>query len=279
MPLIVQGNPVFVEDTKGQRILSASYLEDPRFKLGKNSFRLRRTNWVRGICLHTRMGIWPILLRDESPNRRWDEMVADRWENSGRMAGAHLAVDSDGSFVCMSDLATTATYHAGQVNEYSIGIEMYQEPDGVMYKPTLMTAVALVDEITRRFGIQRQVCSERQVSLRFASPVRGRTKSSNLAFHPGGREGRDFVGIYGHRNCTRNRGLGDPGDLIFQFLKLAGYEEFDADADEDRHVWQSRQAQLGLPEDCLDGIAGPMTCEALLDQGKPYGLWVARPTD
>lgn len=279
MPLIVQGNPVFVEDTKGQRILSASYLEDPRFKLGKNSFRLRRTNWVRGICLHTRMGIWPITLKDESPNRRWDEMVAERWENSGRMAGAHLAVDSDGSFVCMSDLATTATYHAGQVNEYSIGIEMYQDTEGAVHKATLMSTVALVDAITRIFGIQRQVCSERQLSLRFASPVRGRTKTANLAYHPGGREGRDFVGIYGHRNCTRNRGLGDPGDLIFQFLKLAGYEEFDADADEDRHVWQSRQAQLGLPEDCLDGIAGPMTCEALLDQGKPYGLWVPRPTD
>lgn len=279
MPLVIAAKKYPVLDVQGHPLPSSSFLDDKKFALGKSGYRLRRTNWVRGICLHTRMGVWPIQIQEQGKNRHWDEYVAKRWEDSGRMAGAHVAIDADGSFVCLADLQTAATYHAGQVNEYSIGIEMYQEPDGLMYKPTLMAAVALVDEITRRFGIQRQVCSERQVSLRFASPVRGRTKSSNLAFHPGGREGRDFVGIYGHRNCTRNRGLGDPGDLIFQFLKLAGYEEFDADADEDRHVWQSRQAQLGLPEDCLDGIAGPMTCEALLDQGKPYGLWVPRPTD
>lgn len=279
MPLIIQGKPVSVEDTKGQLISSASFLDEPRFKLGKHSFRSRRTNWVRGICLHTRMGIWPIKLVDEARNRRWDEMVAERWENSGRMAGAHLAVDSDGSFVCMSDLATTATYHAGQVNEYSIGIEMYQEADGTMYKATLMNTVAIVDAITRIFGIQRQVCSERQLSLRFASPVRGRTKTANLAYHPGGREGRDFVGVYGHRNCTRNRGLGDPGDYIFEFLKMAGYEEFDLDADEDRHIWLSRQAQIGIPEDSLDGIPGPMTRDALLAMGKPHGMWIQRPTD
>lgn len=279
MPLIIEGRSVAVVDVKGNPIESASFLDDKRFQLAKSGYRPRRTNWVRGICVHTRMGAWPLHLVDESRNRRWDEMVAQRWENSGRMAGAHIAIDADGSFACLSDLMTTATYHAGQVNEYSIGIEMYQEPDGTIYKATLMNAVAIIDAITRVFGIQRQVCSERQLSLRLASPVRGRTKSANLAYHPGGREGRDFVGVYGHRNCTRNRGLGDPGDHIFQFLKMAGYEEFDIDADEDRHVWLSRQAQIGIPEDSLDGIPGPMTCEALLDQGKPYGLWVCRPTD
>lgn len=273
MSLVIDGKLV-----KTNGLSSVSFLDDDRFAL-QIGHRPRRTGWVRGIVFHTRMGVMPKEIKSWGQDRKWDELVSRRWANSGRMAGAHIAIDGDGSYACLADLLTTATYHAGQVNEYTVGIEMYQDADGTMYLPTLETAVLLADSITRALGIQRQFASEQVICSRFASPVKGNSKQKSLAYRPDGREGRDFVGLYGHRNCTLNRGRGDPSDEIWQLLAGAGYESYEVDKNEDRIRWADRQAMLKFDEDDCDGIPGPQTVKRLLQIGKPHGLWIPRPGD
>jgi hypothetical protein len=85
-----------------------------------------------------------------------------------------------------------------------------------------------------------------------------------------------MVGIYGHRDVSNNRGEGDPGDLIFAALEVAGYERFNYDVGEDLDVWAERQQSLGL---LPDGIAGPYTVQALAARSYHHGLWVTRPGD
>jgi hypothetical protein len=109
-----------------------------------------------------------------------------------------LVVDHDGSAACLADLADEVSYHSGEVNEVSIGIEIYQGSDAELYEGQLESVVALVDYLTRRFHIQRQYQwpYHRRPAARIASGA------------------QDVVGIFGHRDVTTNRGLGDPGDAI-----------------------------------------------------------------
>lgn len=274
--LIIGGEQIDVPGLDG-----ASYWDNKDYALKVGS-RPRRTGWVRGIVLHTRMGIWPQTITTATRNRHWDELVARRWEQSGKAVGAHIAIDGDGSYVCLADLMSTVTYHAGQVNEYTVGIEMYQEADGTIYNDTLQAAVILCDVITRNLGIQRQYPLTSEISRRFATPTASfsASPSRRLAYMPDGMEGRDFVGVYGHRNVTKNRGKGDPGDKIFEMLSAAGYEGYDIDHNQDRNVWAVRQREvLGMDEDDVDGIPGPMTLRALKALDYPWGMYVRRPGD
>ena len=81
---------------------------------------------------------------------------------------------------------------------------------------------------------------------------------------------------------TTNRGSGDPGDAVFARLVAAGYEQYDFSIDEDRGVWKQRQEVLntdlgvGLT---VDGVPGQKTVAALIENGRPTGLWVSRPGD
>lgn len=272
--LVIGGKTVAVPG-----LVSVDFTEDARYKLAGDDYRLRRTGWVRSICIHTRMGIWPQSIAEQPKGYGWDEVVARRWGQDGRKAGAHIAVDGDGSYACMADVRLHAAYHVGQVNDYCAGIEMYQRADGTVHRATLEATVAICDVLTRELGIQRQCHAGRVISPRFARPTKGATKGQRLAYLPGGRSGRDWVGLFGHRNATRNRGQGDPGDAIWSAFAAAGYEQWDGDADEDLDAWAERQAELGFREDDIDGIAGQHTTEALVRAGKPWGLWVTRPGD
>jgi hypothetical protein len=121
----------------------------------------------------------------------------------------------------------------------------------------------LVDFLTRVFGIQRQV----------PAVYRGRPVQ-RLA------TGRaDFIGVCGHRDISRQRGRGDPGDAIMEAFAHAGYERFDLDERQDLATWKARQTALGLPASDCDGIPGPKTRRLLASAGKPHGLWVPRPGD
>jgi hypothetical protein len=260
---------------------SVDFLLDSKFGLqDSQDSRARRTRWIRGITLHTRMGIWPQDIVPGGSDRHWDEVLGARWGRDGRTAGAHVAVDADGSFGCLADLISTTTHHAGQVNDYTVGIEMYQAADGRLWEATLTATILICDAITRTLGIQRQFTADRGLIARLASPVkRRRGGKPNLAYKPGGLGGADFCGLYGHRNCTGNRGRGDPGDEIWRRLQAAGYEPWEVDMGEDLQAWAARQAELGFEDDDCDGIPGPMTLRALKDFGKPHGLWVSRPGD
>ena len=261
------------------------FTQDPRYRLSREGWRPRKTAWIRSIGIHTRLGM-PVKLqpgRREGPRGRpgWDEQFAGRMNRDGRYAGAHIAVDGDGSAACVADVRRAAAYHAGPCNDVSVGLEMYQDAQGRVWQATIDTTVRIVDLLTRVLRIQRQIVREVGICRRFARPTRGTKRSHELAYMEGGASGADFVGVWGHRNATRNRGPGDPGDEIMLALQGAGYEPFWVDQGEDLDTWAKRQIDVGFHEDMdCDGIPGPFTASALEHYAdRPHGLWVSRPGD
>lgn len=273
MSLVFNGKKVEVDG-----LTSVDFLDNPKYHIANRGFKPRAENeWIRGIVLHTRMGMVSHCMHSEPRNNRWDEVLPKRWELSNRYVGAHIAIDSDGSYSCMADLITEYTHHAGQVNPYTVGIEIYQGGKGDLYLPAIEACVKIVDILTRELGIQRMFPSETGLSYRIARDGRKPwRRTRRLAWHPDGRRGVDFAGVYGHRNATRNRGRGDPGNEIFAELANAGYEIFSIDAEEDKTVWRARQRKLGV---ITDGIPDLRTRKALSDEGRPAGQWVFRPCD
>lgn len=248
-----------------------SYLENsalPRLRTNAPADgRGRTTLWVRGIVLHTTKGIPggkdqrpQVILTSPAPAGTHDERIARFWSTQPKQSGAPLVIDFDNSMVCLADLLLDAAYHAGAVNDVSIGIEIYQGSQAEMYHSQLERVVQLIDWLTRRFGIQRQI------------PDRYRGPLTRLEAG-----GRDLVGVYGHRDVTPTRGAGDPGDTIFQMLADAGYERFGFDNGADRAVWRARQSRFR--ELHVDGIPGPATVKALSQAGYKHGMWIARPGD
>lgn len=242
---------------------SRSWKDNPALRRGAEDGRTRRTSWVRSIIIHTTKGIpggrnkAPQTIRPgKGPDQGKEVDVARFWSRSTERSGAHLIIDTDGSIGCIADLATEEMFHAGQthVNTNSVGIEMYQLGDGSLYEATLDACVALCDTICAELGIQRQI--------QFPYHRRPVQRLAN--------GGNDCVGVFGHRDITTRRGLGDPGDAIFQKLMAAGYEEFDFEASEDLATWKERQRDLGLKD---DGVAGPGSQRALARAGYRRGLW------
>jgi hypothetical protein len=266
MPGVVVGGKQ--EQISGLDVKSWHDVPALRIKIGEDG-RKRKTDWVRGICLHTTKGIPggkdrrpQVIKPGVGPNYDAEKRVASYWAKDGRQAGAHFVIDFDGSIACLADLLTETTFHAGPVNEVSIGIEIYQGRDAEMYEGQLQATVRLVDYLTERFGIQRQ----------FQSKYHGRPIKRLSS------GGQDVVGVYGHRDVSNNRGLGDPGDAIFEFLKRAGYMPFDFDKQEDIVYWKDIQALLNRNGASLveDGIPRPGTVAALKKAGHAHGLWKDR---
>jgi hypothetical protein len=158
------------------------------------------------------------------------------------------------------------------VNPFTLGIEMVQDDDGALYEGQMDAAVKFLDFLTRAMSekghpIQRQVPVTAD-----GKPVRGtipRILNSDDA--------KKVVGIYGHRNQTIDRGPGDPGDYIFDYLLRAGYKGFNLTAGEDLLFWKDIQTKLGFTGVDCDGVPGRKTAAALALQN--HGLWVYRPGD
>lgn len=247
-----------------------NWLDNPCLRLRKGEdFRSRKTKWVRQVVLHTTKGIPggndqrdQVILPGLGPFMDAGVACARWWSKSVESAGAHLVVDFDGQVFCCVDLETEAAHHARHANDTSIGIEIYQGRHAEMYEGQLEATVRLVDFLTRRFQIQRQIPHQ------YIGPVH------RLMDH---REIEDVVGVLGHRDLDNRRGRGDPGPRIMNMLGLAGYEPVDFDQRKDLEEWRRRQTRLGIPKP--DGVPGPKTVAALLAMGKPHGLWISRPGD
>jgi len=248
-------------------IRSTCYLDDSSLGLTAEDCRNRSAVWIRGIVLHTTRGIPggrdlrpQVILPGIGASSDAGHRVASCWAAAGRAGGAHLVVDYDGQVSCCADLLRTATYHAGAVNNVTIGIEVAQGSRAELYAGQLDLVVQLVDWLTKRFGIQRQI----------PDGYHGPIERLELG-------ARDFVGVFGHRDSSNNRGQGDPGDEIFRLLEAAGYERWDLLQRQDIGAWKSRQHALGIEP--ADGVPGPMTVVALAAAGHRGGLWVPRPGD
>ena len=243
----------------------------PRLKLGEDARPRGDGAWVRQIILHTTKGIpggkdkRPQLIKPglAPPETDYAGRVARFWSSDPTPSGAHLVLDHDGEVLCLADLVRDRANHAAPCNSGSVGIELYQGRDADLYAGKFDACVRLVDFLTRELGIQRQI-----PSLYRNRPIK------RLAAG-----GEDVTGVFGHRDVTANRGLGDPGDAVFSALAAAGYDRFDFDAGEDFEEWKKRQRVLGFADRRLDGIAGSATTAALARAGRSRGMWVARPGD
>jgi hypothetical protein len=260
--VFIRGNSI---EVPGLTILNPA--DDIKYALANEDYRTRPNTWVRGIVIHTTKGIpggrdrrKQDIRKGVGPNTRRDERLAQMWSLDDRRAGAHLIADHDASWVNTCDLQEHAAFHAGNVNDVTIGIEIYQGSDAELYEAQLLSVVYMLDFLTRTFSIQRQ----------FHWPYK------RHAIKRGLRRGTDMVGIYGHRDCSNNRGRGDPGDAIFEMLQNHGYNAFDYEENEDKDEWRPIQRELEL---LTDGIPGPKTAAALLAEGYSHGLYVSRPGD
>ena len=243
--------------------------------------RLRTTSWIRALCFHTTKGLWPqAVLPGYGPHVDDAAKVNRYWTNNRKAGGAQFVMDRDGTGASMCDCLKVAAYHASQVNDVTQGIEIYQEADHDLYAGELDASVALADALTWFFQIQRQVQDH------YVGPIQRLDKTH---------KGLDVVGVYGHRDVTSNRGRGDPGDHIYDYLieanaesgaeavTSAGYEPVDYASSTDLALWKPRQAAMNAKGASLkvDGVAGPRTVAAIQKYypDKPRGLWIVRPID
>lgn len=230
-------------------------------KLNPRDYRPRRTTWVRQLVVHTTKGMWPQTIKPGKGPANREQTVAHYWQKDPAQSAAHLVVGSDGEVACLADLALICAFHAEMSNDWSIGIEIYQEADGSIYQAALDAALKLIAFLSELFEILLQVPSRRYPG----SPI------ARMDVHGSSPGGPDMVGVFGHRDNTDNRGRGDPGDKVFEELRSSyGADALDYDRNEDKVL--ARRAQLylnahydaGLSE---DGVAGPKTYRAMKAHG------------
>lgn len=235
--------------------------------LDPGDYRMRRTSWVRQVMLHTTKGTWPQPILPGAGPGNSARVVADFWRGDSAHSAAQLVVDTDGTIVCLCDLAYVAAYHAEASNDYSVGIEMYQVAGGGVYQATIDATVWLVETLCDAIGIPFQL----HAGLYHGDPLR------RMEITVGGQRqqlgGPDCVGVLGHRNNTSNRGRGDPGDAICAALIAAGAEPLDYATGQDLDVGRARQRHLrGLGEPIVaDGLVGPASMAAARRRG--FARW------
>lgn len=232
-----------------------------------------RTLPVSLVVLHTTKGIpggkdlrEQVIKPGLGPNTQAEDRTATFWSTDPTPSGAHIVVDHDGTAACLADLSKVCAYHAGQfeVNNRSIGIEIFQGNDAELYSGQLDVVRKIVDVITEYFGIQRQIPSSYK-----NSPIQRLVLG-----------GRDLIGVVGHRDVSDQRGKGDPGDAIMSVLAAHGYEVFDFSARKDIDTWKTRQTiineelkkRTSLPPLIIDGIPGFKTTMSLKFLNVPNGL-------
>lgn len=238
--------------------------EQPWAKLAPGDYMLRHDAWPRQIILHTTKGMWPQHVKPgKGPDGR-EKVVADFWKGDPEHSAAQIVVGSDGDVVCLADLLKVAAYHATSANEWSIGIEIYQERDGGIHEAALQSTVEVV----------KTICDELPIPIPFQGSIRqyDRKPIKRLISGEPGRRGLDCVGIFGHRDVAwdfkrkvSTRGQGDPGDVIGERLVAAGMLAFDYSVRADIAYWaaiQSMAKMQGMYDGAIDGVCGPKTIAA-----------------
>lgn len=226
----------------------------------------KRERKVRGVVMHTHEGVLGTLLDGLGPNTTMDERLASYQTSTDRYVSWDYTLDKNGDLTCQNDPLEDYTWHGNGTNPVTVGVEMIQNtPSGDLYRDQILKMVTVLDYLTARLGIQRQIPWNKKDN----KPVL--KQLSRLAL------GTDFVGVYGHVNVTSNKGPGDPGPWIFNALRDAGYELYDINSEEDKKVWKQRQADLGMADP--DGLPLTATVQALKAAGRKHGIWVPRPID
>lgn len=262
MSLVFSG---LAHEVEGLR--SVSYLDDSTIapRITDSDKRARR---IRSVIVHTTSGT--CRAGKVHPGRLATDdragVLARYQTRTARRVSWDYTVGRDGVVIAQNDPLERYSWHATAWNPISVGIELVQDADGSLYAEQLDALVLLVDELTRRLRIQRQI------AWRGDSPILELLARADEH----GAKGADLVGVFAHVHNTRTRGSGDPGPAPFRALHAAGYEPFDVAAGADLSTWRERQRALGIP---ADGLPLDQTCAALERAGRPCGLWVPRPGD
>ncbi len=208
MAIIVSGRPVDCPS-----VTVKSWRDNPAWHLTAGEDRSPRRavdgrKDVQIVVLHTTQGVVGPLKPGRGPFVDPATKTFKYWADAEKHSGAHFWVGPDGTVVQAADAREEQTPHAsvGVVNNLSVGIEIFQSAGGVLYESQMYATVALVDCLTRIFNIARV----------YQWPYQGRPIAQIVA-------AKNFVGICGHRDTTVNRGKGDPGDQIYNYLHAAGY--------------------------------------------------------
>jgi len=233
-----------------------------------------RAGEIQLIALHSTGGNWPqpVLPGAGRPGhaRQILEMWSGRDHGGGELvhSAAPLVVDYDGTAYCAADIMRCAAYHAQMINGRALGIEMCTTPKGEIYEATLETTAQLVALLTWS-GVPGSGLLPIPAQMP-RGPYRGQPLR-RLELAGKQTDGRDMVGVIGHRDQTGNRGRGDPGDEICRRLAALGFEGVDYDGGEDLELGKRRQAALNAADakagnTCrplvVDGIVGPASLAA-----------------
>lgn len=205
----------------GERVSTAfesvSWVDNPREVPKATDGRARAKDAAKAIVLHTVHGKRGALKTGGKPSKR-AESYARYQAATARDVSWHFTIDTDGTVVQSADPALWLCWHAGAVNGWTVGIEIVQDPSGTLYEATLASVVALCELLCASLAIPRRL------------PVNARGKpAQGVLTALTGKRG-PWGGVFGHRNQTRNRGVGDPGDQPFEALLRAGFEGARLDA-------------------------------------------------
>lgn len=242
-------------------------ITDPTWcKLDARDYRPRKTSWIRQIIVHTTKGIEKGMhVKPGAGPALREKLVADFWRGDPEHSAAQIVVGSNGDVACLCDLLRMGAYHATTSNDWSIGIEMYQEGDGGVYDAVYQSTIAVILTLCQHLPLPLQIPSRQYDGSIIQRMLHG---------------GPDMVGVFGHRDQawdfarnTSSRGRGDPGDEIYRRLAVVGADRLDYQNRGDVKVWKLRQqfladrgAKVGV-----DGLAGPATMVAMRSLGYANG--------
>jgi hypothetical protein len=199
---------------------TVSWLDDPKLphigaRDSDDGFS-RSAGSILAVVIHTSKGeTGPLRTTPSAPSTK-AESLARYQGRSSRDVSWHFTIDVDGTVVQSADPDVWACWHAGQVNGRTVGIELVQLDDLALYPAQLAAAAWLVELLCARYAIPRTV------------PVGPGCEPwtriiPELMRRPEGDSGASWRGVYGHRNCSRRRGAGDPGDHVVRALLATGF--------------------------------------------------------
>jgi hypothetical protein len=235
--------------------------------LDPGDFRPRPALWIRQLIVHSTGGRWPQPIVPGAGPGGEAARLADIWNSDPVHSAAQIVVDSAGTVTALCDVVRTMAYHAEGSNPWSVGIEMFQRPDGGIYQAAIDATAKLCLALCDALAIPAQLDRRSYTG----APLLRMETGAGLQRHNTG--GPDVVGIMGHRDNTGERGRGDPGDAIYAALVAAGAEPLDFASGEDLAVARRRQAALNARGERLtvDGLVGPASIAAARRHG--FARW------
>jgi hypothetical protein len=262
-------------------VTTISWFDDPK-RVPRIKKTTPRTRTIRMIFCHTVKGIHCKRLRPGGKNSDAVFAYLREQATSNREASWDATVAADGHVYWQNDPVTGFSWHAMQVNPYSIGLEMMQDADGSMYEATIAATAKLVAFLCEQLGVQKQTPWE---------PSSDQPHAWRIERFDPGQAGADCVGVFGHRNVWVHRskadhtlvsakGFGDPNDFVFERLVSEQHFErlvFHGKDPQDLRVWKGRQKALGFDGEDVDGIPLTKTLTRLRGRGYVNGIWVDSP--